>query len=68
MGKAEMAAGGWMYIQILQGGRSEAAVIRQCVAMALLMGTECEGFTVLLLHLPAIPEDSSLTLICFPFL
>lgn len=68
MGKDEMAAGGRMYIQILQGGTPEAAVTRQSVAMALLMGTECQRFAVLLLLLPAIPEDSYLSLIWFKFL
>lgn len=68
MGKDEMAAGGRMYIQISQGGTSEAAVTRQYVAMALLMGTECLRFAVLLLLLPVIPEDSYLSLIWFKFL
>lgn len=63
MRKDDMAAGGRMYIQISQGGKSETASTPQYVAMALLMGTECQRFAVLILLLPAIPEDSYLTLI-----
>lgn len=68
MRKDKMAARGRMYIQISQGGKSGAAETPQYVAMALLMGKECQRFVVLLLLFPAFLEDSYLTLIWFRFL
>lgn len=62
-GEDETATGGRKYVQISQGGKSGAAGIPQYAAMALLMGKECQGLAVLILHLQAIPKDSYLTLI-----
>lgn len=68
MEEDEMAAGGRLYIQISPCGKSETAGTPQSVATALLTGTECQRFAVLILLLPAIPEDSCLTLIRSKFL